>query len=135
MAGSTCTIGGVAFLALASTAGRYCLECKVSAPMIARLRYHPQGVDGQYIITGGRISGGPIVTLLRYIGTMINANNAFIDDAAAWYAIEITIKDESNNDHTRCNLDFMTRTTKPMAMGRGGGLVFFDAAAQFSVDS
>src|SRR5689334_12710063 len=128
MAGVTCTIGGVNFLALRSTANRYCLSCRLENLKADKQRFHPPGVNGNFIVRGGR-NGGELVAKLRYVNTLAAALAAYNSDINAWYNTAVTILDEAGATYNTCNLTHMSRSSDPRSMGRGGGLVFFDALA------
>ena len=135
MAGLTHTIGGVAFSALNSSAGRKSLGCFPQAMNYSIFRFHSPGTSGNYVVRGGR-NGGTLAAQLRYVDTLANVHAAFQADRTAWEDVALTIVDSTSTTFTRCSLDnhSMKITRKPLALGRGG-LVFMDAAATFTVDS
>ena len=134
MGGATCTLGGVAFNALAgATAGRYCLECFPENFEYVKRRFHAPGVTGNFIVRGGR-NGGRIVARVRYIGAFANVGANYIADKNAWNNTAVTVIDQWGGTYLTCNLSHGRPASRPMSMGRGGGLCVMDAEFIFNYD-
>jgi hypothetical protein len=128
----TFSIGGVPITALAHSAGRKAMACRVGAPHYILLRYHPMGGNGNFLIRGGR-DGMPIHAVIRYIGTSgALAESLFAADKTAWSNVAVTIIDENGDTWTNCNLASAERLRDPKGIGGAGD--YYDALFLFTWD-
>lgn len=82
--GLSFSVGGVSFgELLGSAAGRYAIDITRAAPERAVRAYHPPGVDGNYLVDGGR-TGRKITVDVLYIGTPSQLDTWTEADIAAW---------------------------------------------------
>lgn len=130
MAKTTFTIDGVPFGGLNDTAGRKAMEIRVGAPQHAVKSFHPEGVDGNFIVFGGRI-GRPIMCFIRYIDTLANCLTNFNADCEQFAGKLLTIVDDNGVSRENCRLLAMYKSRRERAIGRGG-LVYYDAIALFN---
>jgi len=122
---------------LDSTAGRKALFCRVDSPHYARTRFHPFGVDGNYIVRGGR-NGGVATCRMRYIGAPSSIYVALAADQAACSDTAATIADEYAVSHIGCNLrvNGFRRISDMKSCGwpENDTYCWFDAEAVFDID-
>lgn len=127
--GTSATIGGVSFAALAGVAGRYLLFCSPETPRYDNVIYHPKGTTGLLVVEGGE-AGRRIRCRVRYIEALATAEANKKSDEAAWENTDITIAYGGTN-YLRCMLEADGRKVRePVAMGRGS-LVFMDWEVTF----
>lgn len=130
MAKTTFSIDGVSFGGLSDTAGRKALRIDVGAPQHAVNSFHPQGVDGNFIVFGGR-TGRPIMCFIRYVDTLDNCISQFKSDCEQFAGKLLTVIDDGSNTYNNCRLLAMYKVRRERAIGRGG-LVFYDVIAIFN---
>lgn len=136
MAGISITIGGVAFGAISTSATRSALDCKVNSAQYQIMRFHIPGVNGNYLVRGGR-TGRVIACALRYRGTVSGVGTNYKLDMAAWENAAVTLTDQFGDSYTRCQLqpNGMRIYRGPRATGLSAGQVIMDVIAVFDVDS
>lgn len=81
----------------------------------------------------------PIIAGVRYIGPLAgnaaDPNVLFRADCSAWSNAAISITTESGQTFDTCNLVTADRVSNPSPIGRGTGLVCFDAVFTFTWDA
>ncbi|MCX7935134.1 MAG: hypothetical protein N3A66_07745 [Planctomycetota bacterium] len=129
----TFSIGDVDFEALSRANSRCALYLRVDGAEYQRIRFHVPGVDGNYVIRGGR-TGQRIVAVMRYIGTLNTVLSNMASDRAAWENTAVMIVDSNGDYYTNCNLVSLSRISDPKAIDASGN-VMVDVQAIFTRDS
>ena len=104
--------------------GRYALDITVDSPEQDNKRFRVPGIDGNYLIRGGR-SGGLITCEMLYIGDRKSASAENLDDTLladqavlADRACTITL---GSNAYTNCNLIRMKKVGNYKGTGVNSG--------------
>jgi len=135
MAGITFSIGGTNFTALDSTSGRHALGVRATNPHYDVKRFHPPGVDGQYVVRCGRL-GQTFIFRARYVGTLANVFAYIETDRNAWANAAITLIDDHGTTYTVCNLIDFVRLGDPVFVRVVGAdrFVYVDCQISFTWD-
>jgi hypothetical protein len=128
----TFALGSSTFSDLSRSNLRNALYIRVANGTFQRQRFHLPGVNGNFIIRGGRV-GQRIVAAFRYVDTLANVLSAAETDRAAWEDAAVTITDDKSTAYTLCNLESFDRITDPRAIQ--DSKVFMDCVAIFARDS
>jgi hypothetical protein len=100
------------------------------APVEMKTRFHVPGTNGNVVIYHGKVARR-INAHLIYLGPLQSIYDAYEEDVQDWYSIPGTIIDQSGVNHTRCNLESMSRSEPT---GCDGDEAFFFANATFTQD-
>jgi len=130
----TFTINGQSFGQVSgNVTGRYAVRMLVASDEFDVKRFHPPATDGNLKIYCGR-TGGEIVAVMKYIGTLSAALTNYYADMAAWQNTTITIIDDKGTSHARCSLNPKSMTRTDLMGIANTTLVMFDATATFTKD-
>lgn len=108
------------YSALASTVGRKAIDITIAAPEVQDIRFHPPGIDGNYLIRAGR-TGGLITCDMLYIGDLQsgsanNLNTILLADQEYFSDRSVSII-YSGITYTNCNLLSMQKQEPIKATG------------------
>lgn len=135
MASLTFSVGSTAYMGLDMTSGRKALSWRPGAPSYDIKRFHPSGVDGQYIIRCGRV-GRSFILRARHVGVLSDILTWMETDQLAYAQAAQTLIDPKANSFTGCNLIDYLQLTDP-AFGRivsGNRLAYIDVQMTFTWD-
>ena len=129
----TFSAGSVSYGQLANTYGKYALSCMVDAPIHRLLRFHPPGVDGNFVVRSGR-EGGIIRMRARYVGIIDSIRSQWTSDREGWVTAAQTVVADDGSSYDNCNLVSATQMTDIKGIAGEAGLSYFDVVITFTRD-